>query len=176
MSRRCARTRGFGDFWSYCLVAEGAVDIAVEPEVKLWDLAALDVLVREAGGTFTSVAGQAGPHGGSAIATNGLLHDAVLAVEHRCRHGDFLGLDDRLGRDHRLEAAEVLRREARVAAHHVQLAPRDQTGKVGVVADFVHAEEHREIGVDFVRLLQIQTGAVRDRNLQSERRRRVHRR
>jgi histidinol-phosphatase len=73
------RVRGYGDFWSYCLVAEGAVDIAVEPEVKLWDLAALDVLVREAGGTFTSVAGQAGPHGGSAIATNGLLHDAVLS-------------------------------------------------------------------------------------------------
>lgn len=73
------RVRGYGDFWSYCLVAEGSVDIAVEPEVKLWDLAALDILVREAGGTFTNVAGQAGPHGGSAVATNGLLHDAVLA-------------------------------------------------------------------------------------------------
>ena len=47
------RVRGYGDFWSYCLVAEGAVDIAVEPEVKLWDLAPLDVLVREAGGSFT---------------------------------------------------------------------------------------------------------------------------
>ncbi|MCV7298589.1 histidinol-phosphatase [Mycobacterium barrassiae] len=73
------RVRGYGDFWSYCLVAEGSVDIAVEPEVKLWDLAALDILVREAGGTFTNVAGQAGPHGGSAVATNGLLHEAVLA-------------------------------------------------------------------------------------------------
>ena len=73
------RVRGYGDFWSYCLVAEGAVDIAVEPEVKLWDLAALDILVREAGGTFTDIAGQAGPHGGSAVATNGLLHDAVMA-------------------------------------------------------------------------------------------------
>ncbi len=73
------RVRAYGDFWSYCLVAEGSVDIAVEPEVKLWDLAALDILVREAGGTFTNVAGQAGPHGGSAVATNGLLHDAVLA-------------------------------------------------------------------------------------------------
>lgn len=73
------RVRGYGDFWSYCLVAEGAVDIAVEPEVKLWDLAALDILVREAGGTFTNVAGHPGPHGGSAIATNGKLHDAVLA-------------------------------------------------------------------------------------------------
>jgi histidinol-phosphatase len=73
------RVRGYGDFWSYCLVAEGAVDIAVEPEVKLWDLAPLDILVREAGGTFTDLAARAGPHGGSAVATNGLLHDAVLA-------------------------------------------------------------------------------------------------
>jgi len=72
------RVRGYGDFWSYCLVAEGAVDIAVEPEVKLWDLAPLDILVREAGGRFTSVAGADGPHGGSAVATNGLLHDDVL--------------------------------------------------------------------------------------------------
>lgn len=73
------RARGYGDFWSYCLVAEGAVDIAAEPEVKLWDLAPLDILVREAGGRFTSLAGESGPHGGSAVATNGLLHDAVLA-------------------------------------------------------------------------------------------------
>lgn len=72
------RVRGYGDFWSYCLVAEGAVDIAVEPEVKLWDLAPLDILVREAGGRFTNVAGADGPHGGSAVATNGLLHEAVL--------------------------------------------------------------------------------------------------
>ena len=73
------RVRGYGDFWSYCLVAEGAVDIAVEPEVKLWDLAPLDVLVREAGGSFTTLDGTSGPHAGSAVATNGLLHDQVLA-------------------------------------------------------------------------------------------------
>ncbi|MGV0837212.1 histidinol-phosphatase [Mycolicibacterium thermoresistibile] len=73
------RVRGFGDFFSYCLLAEGAVDIATEPEVSLWDLAALDILVREAGGTFTNLEGAPGPHGGSAVATNGLLHDAVLA-------------------------------------------------------------------------------------------------
>ena len=72
------RVRGYGDFWSYCLVAEGAVDIAVEPEVKLWDLAPLDVLVREAGGSFTNLDGTRGPHGGSAVATNGLLHERVL--------------------------------------------------------------------------------------------------
>jgi histidinol-phosphatase len=73
------RVRGYGDFWSYCLVAEGAIDIAVEPEVKLWDLAPLDVLVREAGGLFTNVDGSPGPHGGSAVATNGPLHDDVVS-------------------------------------------------------------------------------------------------
>lgn len=73
------RVRAYGDFWSYCMVAEGAVDIACEPEVKLWDIAPLDILIREAGGTFTSIDGAPGPHGGSALATNGPLHDAVLA-------------------------------------------------------------------------------------------------
>lgn len=72
------RVRAYGDFWSYCMVAEGAVDIACEPEVKLWDIAPLDILIREAGGTFTSIDGTAGPHGGSALATNGSLHEAVL--------------------------------------------------------------------------------------------------
>ena len=74
------RVRGYGDFFSYCLVAEGAVDIAAEPEVKLWDLAPLDILVREAGGAFTNLAGAPGPHGGNAVASNGLLHEAVLAT------------------------------------------------------------------------------------------------
>jgi histidinol-phosphatase len=72
------RVRAYGDFLSYCLVAEGAVDIAAEPEVSVWDLAALDILVREAGGTLTGLDGIAGPHGGSAVATNGLLHEEVL--------------------------------------------------------------------------------------------------
>ncbi|MEJ5929215.1 histidinol-phosphatase [Corynebacterium sp. H128] len=72
------RLRGFGDFFSYCLVAEGAVDIAAEPEVSLWDLAPLAVLVTEAGGRFTSLSGAEGPHGGDAVATNGRLHDEVL--------------------------------------------------------------------------------------------------
>jgi histidinol-phosphatase len=72
------RVRAFGDFLSYCFVAEGAVDIAAEPEVSVWDLAPLDVLVRESGGRFTSLDGAAGPHGGSAVATNGLLHEQVL--------------------------------------------------------------------------------------------------
>jgi histidinol-phosphatase len=72
------RVRAFGDFLSYCFVAEGAVDIAAEPEVSVWDLAPLDILVREAGGRFTSLDGTAGPHGGNAVASNGLLHDQIL--------------------------------------------------------------------------------------------------
>lgn len=73
------RVRGYGDFFSYCLLAEGALDIASEPEVSLWDLAPLDILIREAGGRFTSLEETDGPHGGSAVATNGLLHDEVLS-------------------------------------------------------------------------------------------------
>jgi histidinol-phosphatase len=80
LCRKCWRTRGFGDFWSYLLLAEGAVDIAAEPEVSLWDLAALQVIVEEAGGTFTDLDGVATPEGGSAVATNGLLHDEVLRL------------------------------------------------------------------------------------------------
>lgn len=72
------RVRAYGDFLSYCLLAEGAVDIAAEPEVSVWDLAALDIVVREAGGVFTGLDGTAGPHGRSAVATNGLLHAEVL--------------------------------------------------------------------------------------------------
>ena len=73
------RVRAYGDFWSYCMVAEGSVDIACEPEVKVWDIAPLDILIREAGGTFTGIDGTPGPHSGSALATNGLLHDQVLS-------------------------------------------------------------------------------------------------
>ncbi|MGZ6800965.1 MAG: histidinol-phosphatase [Mycobacteriaceae bacterium] len=73
------RLRGYGDFLSYCLLAEGAVDVAAEPEVSLWDLAPLDILVREAGGTFTALDGSPGPHGGSAVASNGVLHAEVLS-------------------------------------------------------------------------------------------------
>jgi histidinol-phosphatase len=74
------RNRAFGDFWSYMLVAEGAVDLACEPEVSLWDLAALNVIVEEAGGRFTDLAGVDRVDGGNAVATNGLLHDQVLAA------------------------------------------------------------------------------------------------
>jgi histidinol-phosphatase len=80
LSRSVWRTRAFGDFWSHMLVAEGAVDVSAEPEVSLWDLAALQVIVQEAGGRFTSLAGVATPDGGSVVCTNGLLHGEVLAL------------------------------------------------------------------------------------------------
>lgn len=80
LARRCWRTRGLGDFWSHVLVAEGAVDVAAEPEVSVWDVAAIQVIVEEAGGRFTDLGGVARPDGGSAVSTNGLLHDEVLAA------------------------------------------------------------------------------------------------
>lgn len=78
LMRGCWRTRAYGDFWSYMLVAEGAVDVACEPELALHDMAALDVIVREAGGEFTNLDGHPGPHGPGAIATNGVLHERVV--------------------------------------------------------------------------------------------------
>src|SRR3954466_678574 len=79
LMRRCWRTRAYGDFWSYMLLAEGAVDLATEPELHVYDMAALDVIVREAGGTFTALDGSPGPFGGNALATNGHLHEAPLS-------------------------------------------------------------------------------------------------
>ena len=76
--RRCWRTRAYGDFWSYMLLAEGGVDIACEPELQLHDMAACSIIVTEAGGKFTDLEGNPGPHGTGAYATNGRLHDAVL--------------------------------------------------------------------------------------------------
>ncbi len=80
LERRCWRGRGFGDFWTHMMVAEGALDVAAEPEVSLWDVAAVQVIVEEAGGRFTNLAGVPRPDGGSAVSTNGLLHDQVLAI------------------------------------------------------------------------------------------------
>ena len=78
LARSVWRTRAYGDFWSHVLVAEGAVDISAEPDVTLWDLAALQVVVEEAGGIFTDLTGKAVPDGGSAVCTNGRLHEQVL--------------------------------------------------------------------------------------------------
>jgi histidinol-phosphatase len=80
LAKRVWRTRGFGDFWSHILVAEGAADVAAEPVVALWDLAPLLVIVEEAGGSFTDLAGVHTADGGSAVSTNGILHDDVLAA------------------------------------------------------------------------------------------------
>ena len=74
------RSRGLGDFWSHMLVAEGAVDIAVEPSLALWDMAALDIIVREAGGAFTNLEGKPGAHGGNGVSSNGLLHKDFLGA------------------------------------------------------------------------------------------------
>jgi len=78
LMRRCWRTRAYGDFWSYMLLAEGGVDIACEPELALHDMAACSIVVSEAGGVFTDLAGIPGPRGANAVATNGRLHEAVL--------------------------------------------------------------------------------------------------
>ncbi|HYC93998.1 MAG TPA: inositol monophosphatase family protein [Thermoanaerobaculia bacterium] len=78
LMRRCTRARGFGDFWIHMLVAEGAIEIAVEPAVAPWDMAAVQVIVEEAGGRFSDLRGNARFDGGSGLSTNGLLHDEVL--------------------------------------------------------------------------------------------------
>ncbi len=79
LTRACWRTRGYGDFWSYMMVAEGSVDLCAEPELSLWDMAAPAIVVQEAGGRFTSLDGVDGVDGGNAAASNGLLHDELLS-------------------------------------------------------------------------------------------------
>lgn len=80
LTERVWRSRGYGDFWSYMLVAEGAVDIAAEPELSLWDMAALAPVVVEAGGRFTGLNGVDGVHQGNVAASNGLLHADLLGA------------------------------------------------------------------------------------------------
>lgn len=74
------RSRAYGDFWSHMLVAEGAVDLGAEPELSRWDMAALQVIVEEAGGTFTDLEGNRGSSGGSLLSSNGVLHETALAL------------------------------------------------------------------------------------------------
>jgi histidinol-phosphatase len=80
LARSVWRARGLGDFWMHVLVAEGAFDAAVEPIVNLWDVAALQIIVEEAGGRFTNLAGEPRPDGGSACSTNGAVHELVLSA------------------------------------------------------------------------------------------------
>jgi histidinol-phosphatase len=70
--------RGYGDFWQYMLLAEGSVDLAIETAAEVWDLAAPQLIVEEAGGRFTDTTGRRTAAGGSSIASNGLLHDVAL--------------------------------------------------------------------------------------------------
>ena len=72
------RDRGFGDFWGYMLVAEGAAEAMIEVGAQPWDWAAPLVIVEEAGGRFTTASGDRTIEGPSAVATNGLIHDELL--------------------------------------------------------------------------------------------------
>ena len=72
------RSRGFGDFWGHMLVARGAAHIAIEPQLSIWDVAALEPIVAEAGGKLTTLDGALFTHGASVLTTNGLLHEEVL--------------------------------------------------------------------------------------------------
>ena len=76
----CWESRAFGDYWQHCLVAEGGLDVVAEPIANPWDLAAVQILVTEAGGTFTDLTGEPRFDGGSALATNGHLHEAALSI------------------------------------------------------------------------------------------------
>ena len=78
--RRAWRTRGFGDFWGHMLVARGAAHVMVEPELAAWDVAALEPIVREAGGTLTHLDGRRWYHAGSCLTTCGTLHDEIVAL------------------------------------------------------------------------------------------------
>lgn len=80
LAHQVERTRGFGDFYQHVLVAEGAGEIAVDPVVRAWDVAALQILVEEAGGRATTLAGARDIRGGSLLTTNARLHDAALAA------------------------------------------------------------------------------------------------
>jgi histidinol-phosphatase len=80
LARKCWRTRGIGDAWQYMLVAEGAAELAMDPEVSPWDLAAVQVIIEEAGGRFSDFSGHPTAHGGSGLASNGLVHEAALSL------------------------------------------------------------------------------------------------
>jgi histidinol-phosphatase len=78
--QRAWANRGFGDFWQHCLVAEGAIDVACDSVMEVWDYAAVQVLVEEAGGRCTTYGGAAPAPGSSFVTTNGPLHSQVVAL------------------------------------------------------------------------------------------------
>ena len=80
------RQRGYGDFWSYCLLAAGSTDVVIEAQLNPWDLAAVRAVVVAAGGRVTDLDGVDRCDGGSAVATNGTLHDEVMRLVEQHRH------------------------------------------------------------------------------------------
>lgn len=80
LMRKVWRTRDYSDAWPYMMVAEGIVDVAGEFDLKPYDMAALFPIVQEAGGRFTSMEGADGPWHGSALATNGVVHEPVRMI------------------------------------------------------------------------------------------------
>ena len=79
LTREARRTRGFGDFWQHCMVAEGVLDVAIDAiGIAAYDIAAVRLIVEEAGGTFTDRHGEPTHEHDSAISTNGLLHDEII--------------------------------------------------------------------------------------------------
>ena len=80
LSRKIWRTRAYGDFWSYMLLAEGSLDIVAEHDLKIYDIAALVPIVEQAGGQFTALDGPLTAETSSVLATNGKLH-AIVATE-----------------------------------------------------------------------------------------------
>jgi histidinol-phosphatase len=86
LAQKVKRDRGFGDFWSHMLVAEGACEVGLDPVVSVWDIAPLQVIVEEAGGKFTDFAGARRLDGGTALSSNGLVHDHVIAALSGGRH------------------------------------------------------------------------------------------
>jgi histidinol-phosphatase len=91
LTEACWETRAFGDFWQHCLVAEGVIDIAAECIVNPWDVAPLQVIVEQAGGTFTDLSGEPRIDGGNALSTNGRVHAATLAKLQLDRPGELPG-------------------------------------------------------------------------------------
>ena len=95
LDHRAWSSRGFGDFWQHVLVAEGAVDVALDPVLRTWDYVPVQLIVEEAGGRCTDFAGEAPADGGSFLTTNGALHESALAAlaetesAGRTRGGDY---------------------------------------------------------------------------------------
>jgi histidinol-phosphatase len=84
LTAACRRSRGFGDFWGHMLVARGAGHVMLEPDLNVWDVAALQPIIAEAGGRLTQLDGSPWVDGGSCLTTNGVLHDEVVSLAAAC--------------------------------------------------------------------------------------------